>query len=302
MKRNRIRIIGNILTFASVIFLVSSFRKMKIDLRIFADRRIFLSIFAGAVLVVVSLMISALAWKRTIAYFSEQNIFYLPAAKVYMQANLGKYIPGNMMHFIERNMFAAKEGIGQVQALAGSLMEIAGQLAAAVFLGIFLAFRDVWKLAELLFLPEYIAVLALLAVMGGIAFRILYKKKRSIQILCQKMRQPAFWKTFGINVCLYMAVLFLLSALMCMLVCLLAKQDLKISEAGEIMTVYVLAWMTGFMIPGAPGGLGVREFVITYLTKENRMQEVILLAMVLHRMITVFGDMLGYLWGKGNRR
>lgn len=298
MKQNKIKIIGNLLTVLSVIFLLSFFRKLDIDVQIFADKKIYFVIITGALLSMVSLMLSALAWKRTIAFFADRKIGYLPAARVYMQANLGKYIPGNMMHFVERNLFAGKAGIGQAEAFAGTFIEIAGQLIAAVILGIFLSLKDVLRIAEILLSLEYIAAIVFLIVIVCVVFRLLYQKKRSFQIICRKIKQPVFWKMLILNECLYMTVLFFLSVLMCVIVCLLSEQSLTINETGKIMTAYILAWMAGFVIPGAPGGLGVREFVVIYLMRKSRMQESILLAMVLHRMITVLGDILGYVWGK----
>lgn len=45
-------------------------------------------------------------------------------------------------------------------------------------------------------------------------------------------------------------------------------------------------------------GIGVREVVITYLTRNDPIQEAVLLAMVVHRISTVLGDLFGYLWAK----
>ncbi|MDE7313222.1 MAG: hypothetical protein K2N87_16640 [Eubacterium sp.] len=90
----------------------------------------------------------------------------------------------------------------------------------------------------------------------------------------------------------------LLAGLMCLFVLLLNETIRTVRQVRMILTVYILSWAAGSIMPGAPGGIGVREAVITYLTRNHPLQEAILLAMVLHRVSTVLGDIFGYLWAK----
>ena len=92
--------------------------------------------------------------------------------------------------------------------------------------------------------------------------------------------------------------LLLLACLMCLFVWMLNDTAPAAWQVRKIMNVYILSWAAGFVIPGAPGGIGVREVVITYLTRNDPIQEAVLLAMVVHRISTVLGDLFGYLWAK----
>jgi len=69
-------------------------------------------------------------------------------------------------------------------------------------------------------------------------------------------------------------------------------------QAGEaclMMAAYSISWMLGFAVPGAPGGIGVREMVLSMLLSPVMDGDVIAVLSVLHRMITVAGDFLAYL-------
>ncbi len=61
-----------------------------------------------------------------------------------------------------------------------------------------------------------------------------------------------------------------------------------VSAAGA----YVLAWLVGFLTPGAPAGLGVRELALLFLLKGIVNEADLLFAAVLWRGITVGGDVL----------
>lgn len=54
---------------------------------------------------------------------------------------------------------------------------------------------------------------------------------------------------------------------------------------------YVIAWFAGFVTPGAPAGVGVRELALLFLLKGYVAEADLLLAVVIGRMVTVVGDL-----------
>ena len=246
----------------------------------------------------INICLMAFTWKNTVAFFSEKKIPFPEAAKVYMQANLGKYLPGNIAHFVERSMFAAKAGMGHAQTVMGTFLEIAGLFAAAAVAGMALSFQDVCLLVRAFFSVKYAAGIAVLFIMGSLVLWLLYQKLAWVRIFFHKMKQAAFWKVFCLNLLFYLWALLLLAGLMCLFVWMLNDTAPAAWQVRKIMNVYILSWAAGFVIPGAPGGIGVREVVITYLTRNDPIQEAVLLAMVVHRISTVLGDLFGYLWAK----
>ena len=275
MKQEKIKWIGNLLTIAALWFLTDFFRKLEIDWQALLSIKILSGIFVGGAVSFCSVLLSAWAWKNTVAFFSEKKIPFPEAAKVYMQANLGKYLPGNIAHFVERSMFAA-----------------------AAVAGMALSFQDVCLLVRAFFSVKYAAGMAVLFIMGSLVLWLLYQKLAWVRIFFHKMKQAAFWKVFCLNLLFYLWALLLLAGLMCLFVWMLNDTAPAAWQVRKIMNVYILSWAAGFVIPGAPGGIGVREVVITYLTRNDPIQEAVLLAMVVHRISTVLGDLFGYLWAK----
>jgi len=59
---------------------------------------------------------------------------------------------------------------------------------------------------------------------------------------------------------------------------------------------YVLAWLAGFITPGAPAGIGVRELVLLFLLKGAIAEADLIFIVLLGRMVTVLGDSLFFLY------
>ena len=58
---------------------------------------------------------------------------------------------------------------------------------------------------------------------------------------------------------------------------------------------YVLAWLVGLVTPGAPAGVGIRELVLLFVLKGVIPETDLLLAVVMGRVVTIFGDVLYFL-------
>jgi glycosyltransferase 2 family protein len=58
---------------------------------------------------------------------------------------------------------------------------------------------------------------------------------------------------------------------------------------------YAFAWGIGFVIPGAPAGLGVREAVLTGILSGVLPENSILVSAVLFRLVSTLGDILFFL-------
>lgn len=62
-----------------------------------------------------------------------------------------------------------------------------------------------------------------------------------------------------------------------------------------MVSAYIISWVLGFVVPGAPGGIGVREFVLTLLLGKTVGAELILTLSIMHRLTTIIGDFMAYL-------
>jgi len=74
---------------------------------------------------------------------------------------------------------------------------------------------------------------------------------------------------------------------------------LSIRTAPTIIGLYVLSWLAGFITPGAPSGLGIREAVMLMFMGAMVYEPVLLSAIVTHRALNVVGDMFSLCVGHG---
>jgi uncharacterized membrane protein YbhN (UPF0104 family) len=64
-----------------------------------------------------------------------------------------------------------------------------------------------------------------------------------------------------------------------------------------ICGAYSLAWIIGFLIPGAPGGLGIRESALVLLLAGAFPKDVVLLIALLARLASIGADVLAFIVG-----
>lgn len=67
----------------------------------------------------------------------------------------------------------------------------------------------------------------------------------------------------------------------------------------EYAALFAIAWVAGYIAPGAPAGLGVREAMILYLFSPLLGAEVSLSLAISFRITTTLGDAFGFLIGLG---
>ena len=294
-----LKIVGNILTVIAILYIVKTIYSMKIDFEIVSDRSVLVAALAvGFVIMLVTLYLLAYAWTRIISYFSKNRFDKNRGVCIYIKANLGKYMPGNVMHYVERNLFAAEAGLDQLEVATSSVIEIAELLVTALLMCIVLAYEDLEKvLTEVQIKGAYIGIaIGAILLFGAVAFLVLRNKKaEKLRGMLKRCWNRKFFFVLLGNMLIYMVVFFLLGT--AMLVIATAPFDIAVSieNARTIISSYTLAWVSGFIVPGAPGGIGIREYVFTVLTRKTEFENIILVVALLHRFMNILGDIAGYL-------
>lgn len=305
---------GNVVSALSIVYVLAALVHTDPAVCESLDGWLFLPVFTGSIACkAMTVWMSAGAWRLWLEFYAKKQCSRQEAFHVYAKANIGKYLPGNVMHYVERNLFAGKLGLSQRQIAAASASEVISLVLAAFLVGTLFAYgqiREVFqvlleKLPFLRMLWEKFSVTrvsdagfpdaeSILRMVGwGLAFAV-------ILLLCQAACHTwnkQFWNTFLCSLAVYAAVLTMLGMLLVPVCwCLGKKPDLK--QALQMITAYVIAWVFGFVVPGAPGGIGVREMALTLLLEPVAGRDQILVLGVLHRLITIAGDFLVYLlWG-----
>jgi len=204
---------------------------------------------------------------------------------VYSTSQFAKYLPGNVGHFVTRHVLLRRLGLGHAALLAGTLIE-AGMLvvaAAAWAAGALPAFAPGWS-GRLLAMAVIVVVMVFLLAVFAIHRRPGWHR-------WLPMHRPGFllvaWPLQG----LYFGVMAL--ALM------LPAQALPLPSSMwlALPATAAASWMAGYLVVGAPAGIGVREFVFLVLLTGHLPEGDILLLAAAFRVITFGGDCLLLLVG-----
>ncbi|MGA8148752.1 MAG: hypothetical protein WB870_14465 [Gallionellaceae bacterium] len=216
----------------------------------------------------ISNLMLAQAWRSLLDRFGT-HVTWRWAIKTYGVSQLAKYVPGNIFHL------AGRQAIGMAAGVPGW----------------HLAKSSIWELGLLTLAGAVYGVLALPLVISSVpasnvVFAFVLTVSAAAALLGHASGRPvarAFvWHVsfFAVSAALFAALIKLVSSLS------LADASLWFALGGA----YVLAWLAGFVTPGAPAGVGVRELVLLFLLQGRVSGADLLLAIVLGRAITVSGD------------
>lgn len=211
----------------------------------------------------------ARAWWFQLAFF-RVRVNWPWALNVYGRSQLAKYVPGNIFHLAGRQALGMAAGLPArplAQSAAWELCSIA--VAGACFS--VLALSLIWP--SLPWLPAVLMFVSLLAALHVMAARLFDQGVATALLL-----QAAFLAVSGL---VFMGALALVT-----------HYEPLLPLAPAICGAFVIAWLAGLVTPGAPAGVGIREMVLLLLLQGQVGPEVLLLAVVLGRVVTVIGDLL----------
>lgn len=211
----------------------------------------------------------ALAW-RTLLEMQGTGATAAWSVRTYGLSQLAKYLPGNVAHLASRQLLGASAGVPHAVLARSSLYELAGLAAAGLLLSLPALPLIDGRLVRWAAPPAAAAVV--LAALVAVRLKAGVRPARVLAL----------------------HVVFLLTASLVftsLLVLTVPDADRRFSwsAAGG---AYTAAWLAGFVTPGAPAGLGVRELVLVFLLDGRAAEQDLLTAVVLSRAVTLLGDTL----------
>ncbi|MBC7822934.1 MAG: flippase-like domain-containing protein [Candidatus Parcubacteria bacterium] len=192
------------------------------------------------------------------------------SVKIYLQTNLAKYLPGNIWHFYGRISAAAKTGIPTEIAIVSVLLEPLLMVVAALLITLIgvqqIAALYGW-VAQILVVVALVAVLAIvhprfLNPLIGYLAKLKQKASGSSQAITVPMKRYPIQPLLGeLGFLGLRGIGFILT--------FGAIVPLSPDQFPAVMGAFALAWLTGFVIPGLPGGIGVFEAVAIALLSQG---------------------------------
>lgn len=234
------------------------------------------------------------------------SISWRQAQVIVAISQFGKYLPGNVGQHVGRVVMAREIGIPVPIILNTMLVEMfwgAGIATGLALLSLILFIDGQVLGLQLQFGPVQLGfgfILLLLMPWLGIAFLNKY-----LPGLAKRLSGGGSIAAPQLRTALVAAVLFLLGfALIGVILKLQAQWFFGVTAGNvfELTCLFSIAWLVGYLVPGAPGGLGVREAMMVLLLSPVLGAGAAVGLGVTLRVTTTLGDavafVLGIFWRK----
>lgn len=203
----------------------------------------------------------------------------------YLVTQFGKYLPGNVAQYAGRHVILRREGASHRSLVTCALAEAALLLLAAIL----------WArplLPMLVSAPVVSWVFPVVMLAAGVCIALGWLRRR-VPLLSGSVEafHPAWLMAALVAYVIFFAVMAFTLWLLC--------QGLRVDgpSYAYLAAVAAASWMAGFVVPGAPAGLGVREAAFLTLLGPSLPEADVLLLAAAMRVATFGGDGLACLAG-----
>ena len=288
---------GTILMLIALIFVFKRLFDMREDL----DFSILSSTWVIIALLLIMLLEGAFVILAAINYRSivmDISGVFTPlhtAIKIYNITNMYKFIPGGLMQVIGRNRLALEtKDLGHGKVALSTLVEGILWALAALSLSVIYAFDYfVYYISQLDIMPWLALILALAILMSiPIFYRFRSQLQESLKNIRTDAKRP--FRIILLKHLFYMLIMVSFWGVSFLATLSVLGQSLTVSLAVLIVGLYILSWALGYLTPGAPSGLGIREFVLLMSLSGFISEEILLSAIVIHRALQIAGDIVAY--------
>ena len=212
---------------------------------------------------------------------------------IYTKTQIYKYIPSNLMHVIARIYFATQLGPSKSNVVQSYFLEIVFMVLIGILIVLISTLTGSFSLSDEL-INEIIDFSGCklkgfslgILVFGALAIGFYlvkalrnYKSSLNRQNLMRLLKLAVLLLAFfyGMGLVEYFVFYSLLG------------MDITFLY---VIALFTITWLGMFVIPGAPGGIGVREFIVITLLSPIYGPDDPTIGIIIFRVITVLGDAL----------
>jgi uncharacterized membrane protein YbhN (UPF0104 family) len=234
-----------------------------------ADLPLFFVGLISIITYMVLMMALVFAWLILLGFEQPKN-----SAAVYFKSQILKYLPGNVFHFAYRHQQTQLLGFKHKHLVLAAVYESISLVAASMLVAnlLFLWPQQITWLTSWLPIPYWpILVIQIMAII--FAFKLIKGSGILSVVLCHLI----YFFVMG-----WLAFILILSL------------GFESQPYLYITACFAASWLAGYVIPGAPGGAGVREaiFILLCTPKMAEYEALIIIAMI--RLVSVFAETILY--------
>lgn len=294
-----VKLAGHLVVILALAFVVRKIVDMDISLKDLRSPGVIGAFLLSFVIQTAQIIIACFPWLMFTRSLSGRRIPYSAAMPVYTQSNIYKYLPGNVFQYVGRNKLAADMEISHVDVACATVLDVffcvfwTGVVSVILLGGRIGALIE--KYGKNLFIAGAAGILLIAVIFAvvGLKFRDRLRSYLSrYSRAFEKSNRPQLLS----GVFYYFAHNIVSAAMYMSCVALIIPQ----AETRELFTLtgaFLFAWIIGFVTPGAPGGIGIREGVMLFVCGNSYADRILLFVLVM-RIASVFADVAAFLIGR----
>ena len=297
--KSLVKLAGNLVVILALVFLVKKFMDMDVDYAQLASGNIAAAFVLSTVIQALLIIAACFPWLVFTQSLSGKKIPFSAAMPVYTRSNIYKYLPGNVFQYVGRNQLAADMSISHVDVACATVLDVffcvlwTGVISVVLLGGAIVELLEKYGRNILIIGAVGIAAVILLAVIVRLKF--MDKVKDYLSRYSKAIEKENRGKL--IQGVAYYLVHNSISAVMYFLCLHLVFGDTAAaSELLSLTGAFLFAWIIGFVTPGAPGGIGIRESVMIFVCGEKYEEKVLLFVLTM-RIASVIADLAAFLTG-----
>lgn len=254
-----------------------------------------LAVLAAAILYGCTIPMSAWAWRRLLAALGSHRGL-LELNQILLTTQIGKYLPGNVGQHIGRAGMALSRGIPPSPLLASIAYEMLLLMLAGVVTG---AVAGLLSSAGGRMLQGHEATMALVFALALACLILVPIVGRALPPLMRRLSAGAGAAAVDLRMGVFPALSSFAAYVICYLLIgagigLLAASMFPHTpiDLALLVSAFATAWVAGFVTPGAPAGMGVREGVLILMLGGPLGAATATALILALRITTMLGDIL----------
>lgn len=245
------------------------------------------SLAAASVAYALGVGLLAMLWSALLLDRGAKRDTRAEVVSGYLVSQFGKYLPGNVFQYVGRHALGRRLGLPHSSLISAAIHETVLLAAAAV----------VVAAACVATMPGHLDWLRPAMAAAGVAgLLLLFAAPRIVSRLA--MLPGLNLGRYSLLTLGYLAFVVLFS--------LLYWICLRLFGAGASLPDAVgsaaLGWVAGFLVPGAPAGVGLREATLALTLDGDADGAAVSSAIVAFRIVTMLGDFIAFIAGLAMRR
>lgn len=292
------KLLGYVISIVCAFFVIRLLLSIDIELLIsILNARSYMTIFILASIIAFLINVSAKVYVLLLNKISKNDNFDSTLMRrYYLLSNIGKYLPGNVMQYAGRNMLGVQLGLNNGDIFVATIIEIILTLTSTVIVVAVFSFSLIGYLLNTLKYNKLLYFVIIILILMTIL--VYYYKKEIIKGYFIKLLDKQMLVLSVKVVAFYVTNFIIISVTYLLILKYVVMCDITPSFIPLILSSFTLAWIIGFLTPGSPGGIGVREMTLLFFLSTSIPANEISISLLLHRILNIIADFLALIFYK----